>query len=76
MLLLLLHLVGLFLKLIDLLASWPNICSELFDLVIKNELELLKLLGLLLQIVNAFVFVANRVLALGKFQLLRLNVRL
>lgn len=76
MLLLLLHLVGLFLKLIDLLASWPNICSELFDLVIKNELELLKLLGLLLQIVNAFVFVANSVLALGKFQLLRLNVRL
>jgi hypothetical protein len=72
----LLHLVGLFLKLIDLLASWPNICSELFDLVIKNELELLKLLGLLLQIVNAFVFVANSVLALGKFQLLRLNVRL
>jgi hypothetical protein len=72
----LLHLVGLFLKLIDLLASWPNICSELFDLVIKNELELLKLLGLLLQVVNAFVFVANSVLALGKFQLLRLNVRL
>jgi hypothetical protein len=70
----LLHLVGLFLKLIDLLASWPNICSELFDLVIKNELELLKLLSLLLQIVNAFVFVANSVLALGKFQLLRLNV--
>ena len=63
----LLHLVGLFFQLFNLLSSRSDIRSKLFDLVIENELEFLKFLSLFLEVVNAFVFVADCVLALGKF---------
>jgi hypothetical protein len=68
------HLVGLFLEFFDLLSPRSNVCSKLFDLVVKYELEFFKLLGFLFQIVNAFVFVANGVLTFCQFQFLRLNV--
>jgi hypothetical protein len=42
------HVVGLFLQSSDLHSSWGNVSLELLDFVIKYELELLKLLSLLL----------------------------
>jgi hypothetical protein len=61
---LLFHLVGLFFEFFDLLSSRSDVCSKLFDLVIKDELEFFELLGFLFQVVNSFVFITNSVFTL------------
>jgi len=61
------HLVGLLLQLLDGLTTWPNVTLQLLDLVVEHELELLQLLGLLLQVVDALVLVLDRVLTLLQF---------
>ena len=48
MLQLLSHLVSLFVKLLNFELSRSNFSLELLDLVVQDELELLKFLGLLL----------------------------
>jgi hypothetical protein len=49
------HVIRLFLEFGNLKTSWSNISLELFDLVVQDEFELLKLLGLLFQRIN-FLF--------------------
>ena len=73
---LLLHSVGLLLKFVELLLTGTDITLQLLNLVVEHKLELLQLLGLLLEVVNPLVFVANGGLALGEFTLLALNVGL
>jgi hypothetical protein len=46
--LLLLHLVRLLFQFVDCSTSWPDVSPELLNFVVKNELELLKLLCFLL----------------------------
>jgi hypothetical protein len=74
--LLLLHLVGLIFEIVDGLASGTNIALQLLNLIVKHKLELLQLLGLLLQIMDPFVLISNRSLSFGQFQSLALNVGL
>ena len=57
--LLLLHLIGLLLELVDSVASWPNITLQLLDFVIKYELELFQFLSLLLKVVNALILITD-----------------
>jgi hypothetical protein len=42
------HIIGLFLELSDFQTSWSNVSLQLLDFVVEYELELFKLLGLLL----------------------------
>ena len=74
--LLLLHLVGLILEIVNGLASGTNIALQLLNLIVKHKFELLQLLGLLLQVMNPFVLVSDRGLSFGQFQGLALNVGL
>lgn len=62
------HLVGLLLELADLLFFRLNLPLQFFDLVIKHELELLQLLGLLLQSVNLIFLFADRIVLLDDLQ--------
>ena len=71
MLQLLPHDVGLLLELLNFNFSWADISLELFDFVIKNELELLKFLSLLFQVNNSLIFVLDRGLSLTELRLLR-----
>ena len=50
------HLVRHFIQLLDLGLLWTDVLSEFLDLVIQNELELLKLLNLLLLFLDALLF--------------------
>jgi len=61
---LLFHLVGLFFEFFDFFSSRSDVCSKLFDLVIKDELEFFELLGFLFKVVNSFVFITNSVFTL------------
>ncbi len=62
--LLLLHFVCLLFKLVDSRASRSDVSLEFFDFVVQNKLELLQLLGLFLEVVDAFVLVSDRGLSL------------
>lgn len=74
--LLLLHLVGLILEIVDGFASGTNITLQLLNLIVKHKLELLQFLGLLLQVMDPFVLISDRGLSFGQFQGLALNVSL
>lgn len=68
------HLVGLLIKLLDFNLTGSNVTLELLDLVIEDELELLKLLCLLLQVIDALVLVADGGLTLLNLSLLRVDL--
>jgi len=53
------HLVGLLIELLDVELPWPNISLQLLDLVVEHELELLKLLGLLLEVNDSVILVLD-----------------
>lgn len=74
--LLLLHLIGLLLQFIDCVAPRSNVPLQFLDLVIKHELELLKLLSFFLQIMDSLVFITDCGLPLWQLQSLTLNVGL
>lgn len=74
--LLLLHLVGLILEIVDGFASGTNITLQLLNLIVKHKLELLQFLSLLLQVMDPFVLISDRGLSFGQFQSLALNVGL
>ena len=54
------HFVCLLVQLLDLYLLGANVALQFFDLVIENELELLKLLDLLLELLDLDVFLLNR----------------
>jgi hypothetical protein len=60
----LLHFVGLIFQLVDGVSPRPNVPFEFFYFVIENKLELLELLSLLLQVVDALIFVPDSGLSL------------
>lgn len=57
------HLVGLLVKRLDLELSWTDVTLQLLDLVVENEFEFFKLLSLLLEINDTFVFVLDGLLS-------------
>ena len=68
------HLVSLLIQILYLDLSGPDISLELFDFIVKYEFELFKLLGLLLELEYAVVFLLDCLLALQDFLLLRLDL--
>jgi len=72
----LVHVVGLLLQSGDLHASWGDVSLQLFDFVIKHELELLELLSLLFQSVNLLLFFSDHVVFLMDREALLPNVLL
>jgi len=68
------HFVGLLIQLLDLDFTGSNVTLELLYLIIKHELELLKFLCLLLQIIYSLILVTNRGLTLLYLSLLRVNL--
>ena len=72
----LLHLLSFLFQLGYFLAPWPDVRSQLLDLVVKHKLELLQFLGFLFQVVYPLIFVSDGVLTFRKFKLLRLDRRL
>jgi len=48
----------------DLLLSGADVSLQLLDLVVKHELELLKLLRFLLQLIYSHHFISDRLLSL------------
>jgi len=72
--LLLLHFVGLLFQLLNCLPAWANISFELLDLVIQDKFELLQLLRLLFQVVDALVFVVDGVVSFVEFVDLRFDL--
>ena len=74
MLQLLFHLVGLLIQLLDFELPGPNISLQLFDLIIKHELKLLKLLRFLFKIINPLIFILDGSLSFLQLPLLRLDL--
>jgi len=72
----LVHLVCFFLKTGDFHASGSNVTLELFDLVVKDKLELLELLGLLFERVDTLLVVTNDSIFVGNLLKLSLNGQL
>ena len=68
------HLVRLLIQILYLDLSGSNISLELFDFIVKHEFELLKLLGLLLELEYAVVFFLDCLLALQDLLLLGLDL--
>ena len=66
------HLIRLLIQILYLDLSRSDVSLKLFDFVVKHELELLKLLRLLLELKYAVVFLLYCLLALQDFLLLRL----
>jgi hypothetical protein len=64
----------LLIQLLDLDFTGSNVTLELLYLIIKHELELLKFLCLLLQIIYSLILVTNRGLTLLYLSLLRVNL--
>ncbi len=64
------HLVGLLIEALNLNFTGSDISLEFLNFVIKDELELLQLLGLLLQVVDALVLVTDGRLTFLDFTLL------
>ena len=54
------HFVCLLVQFLDLYLLGANVALQFFDLVIENELELLKLLDLLLELLDLDVFLLDR----------------
>ena len=73
---LLAHLVCLLVEFLNLDLSGTNISLQFLDLVVEYELELFKLLGLLLEIDDSLIFVLNGGISLRDFTLLTLNLLL
>lgn len=65
---LLLHLVGLLFQLVNSVATGSNVPFQFLDLVVKNKLELFKLLGLLLKVVDSLLLVPDGGLSFGQLQ--------
>jgi len=64
MLELLTHLISLLIQFLNLDLTGSNITLEFLNLVVEDELELFKLLGLLFEIVDSLVFIADGSLTL------------
>ena len=74
MLKLLSHLVCLFIELLDLNFTGSNVTLKFLNLVIEHELELLKLLCFLLQIVDSLILVTDGSFSLLDLTLLRVDL--
>lgn len=74
MLQLLVHLVGFSLKSSDFEFSWGNVPLEVFDLVVKHELEFLELLRLFLELVNVVLSFSNGKILVENFTGLGVNL--
>lgn len=72
----LVHIVGLLLQSSDLHASWGNVSLQLLNFVIKDELELLELLGLLFKSIDLLLLVSDHVILLMNLETLLSNVLL
>jgi hypothetical protein len=68
------HLVRLLIQILYLDLSRSDVSLKLFDFVVKHELELLKLLRLLLEFEYPVVFLLDGLLALQDLLLLRLDL--
>jgi hypothetical protein len=73
---LLTHLVCLLIQGLNLELSWTDISLQLLDLIIEHKLELLQLLGLLLEIDDALVLVFDGLVSLLQLVLLTLDLLL
>lgn len=73
---LLVHAVSILVKVPYFLITWANGVLELFDLVIKHELEFLELLGLFSQGVDVVLLLLDALITLLKFLLLLKDLRL
>lgn len=71
-----LHLVDLLMQAGDVVFTRQDISLQLFDLIIKHELEFLKLLRLFLQLDDAEILVLNRGASRLQLGLLCLNLTL
>ena len=76
MLELLSHDISLLLQLLDLDFSWSNISFQLFDLVIKYELEFFQLLSFLFQVNDSLVFIFDGGFSFIELTLLTKNLLL
>lgn len=72
----LIHVFSFLLQTSDLHSSWSNVTLEVLDLVVKHELELIKLLRLLLVFVNLFLMVSNDLILLDNLLLLSRDLKL
>jgi len=68
------HLVRLLIQILYLDFSGSDISLQLFDFIVKHEFELFKLLGLLLELKDAVVFLLDCLLALQDLLLLGLDL--
>jgi hypothetical protein len=73
---LLTHLVCLLIQGLNLELSWTDISLQLLDLIIEHKLELLQLLGLLLEIDDTLVLVFDGLVSLLQLVLLTLDLLL
>jgi hypothetical protein len=76
MLQLLSHDVGLLVKFLNFKFSWADISLELLDFVIKDKLELLKLLSLLFEINDSLILVIDGSVSFFELTFLTLNLLL
>ena len=56
------------------MLSWHYISFEFFDLIIQHEFELLKLLGLFLELLYSVVLIMDRSVSFFDFVFLRLDL--
>jgi len=71
----LLHLGGLLIQRLNGALSGLDFTLELLDFVVQHELELLKLLRLLLQLLDSFLLIIDRVVTLSQLTVFTLDVR-
>jgi hypothetical protein len=76
MLQLLSHDVGLFIELLNFKLSWTDVSLKLLDLIIKHELEFLKLLSLLFQIDDSLIFIFDSGISFLELSFLTLDLLL
>ena len=70
------HFVNLFVKLLNLNFSRPDVSLEFFDFIVKYEFEFFKFLSSFAQLINFLFFISNGCLTLLQFTHLTLNLDL